>query len=284
MQVSRVDATLGALVTDVELRSLDDTAINNILDAWHECGVLVFPDQHLTDDEQIAFSRHFGAFERGLSPESTHKLARITNLTPAGEVAEPTSLQVRFHEGNTDWHSDSSYKNVGAKASILSARQVPAEGGETEWADMRAAWDALDVDTQQSLEDKIAVHSFAYSHSWHGGLEMVGENIRFLPPVEHPVVRVHPATGRKNLFVGRHASHIVGEDELESRLLLQKLTDDGAKAPRLWKHPWRSGDIAIWDNRCVLHRGHLWPLTQPRSMVRTTIAGDDPDNEWAMSA
>ena len=284
MQVSRVDATLGALVTDVDLRSPDDSTIREILDAWHQFGVLVFPDQHLTDDEQISFSKHFGAFERGLNPASTNKLAHISNLTPEGAVAEPTSLQVRFHEGNTHWHTDSSYKSVGAKASILSARQVPNEGGETEWADMRAAWDILDRETQQWLEDKVAVHSFAYSHSWHGGLETVGDNIRYLQPVQHPVVRVHPETGRKNLFVGRHASHIVGEDEYASRALLKKLTSDGAQSPRLWKYTWQSGDIAIWDNRCVLHRGHRWPLTQARSMVRTTIAGDDPNNAWAMTA
>lgn len=284
MIVSRVDATLGARVTDVDLRHLDAGAVEEIIALWHEHGVLVFPEQHLSDDEQISFSKHFGAFEKGLNPSSTNKLARITNLTPEGDVAPPTSLQVRFHEGNTYWHTDSSYKSVGAKASILSAHKVPSRGGETEWADMRAAWDVLPEDMKTWLSGKVAVHSYAYSHSWHGGLELVGDNIRYLPPVEHPVVRVHPATGRKNLFVGRHASHIIGEDEKESRALLKKLTSEGAQAPRLWKHRWQPGDIAIWDNRCVLHRGHLWPLSEARAMVRTTIAGDDRENEWAMSA
>ncbi len=150
---------------------------------------------------------------------------------------------------------------------------------------MRAGWDALDADMQSWLEDRTAVHDYRFSHAPFGGLEVLNEDeLSHLPPVEHPIVRTHPATGRRNLFVGRHASHILGEDLDESRALLARLTDEAAQPPRTWKHKWRAGDLVIWDNRCVLHRGHRWPDDQARIMVRTTVAGDAADNEWVLEA
>jgi alpha-ketoglutarate-dependent taurine dioxygenase len=277
-------ATLGAVVTDIDLSTITAESFPEIESVWNQYGVLVFADQHLSDAEHLAFSRLFGRLEAGLKRSAGGTgLGRITNVRADGSVAQPDSLQVRFHQGNLQWHSDSSYKCVGAKASLLAAHVVPKTGGETEWADMRAAWDALDTATQTYLEGKIAVHSYRYSHSWHGGLEIIGQDdLEQLPPVEHPIVRVHPSTGRKNLFVGRHASHILGETEQESRALLKRLTEEGAQAPRTWKHTWRPGDIGVWDNRCVLHRGHEWPLDQPRVMARSTVAGETPDNPWVL--
>ena len=284
MHVANTDATLGAVVSDVDLRCLSDRDFVEIEGLWHERGVVVFKAQHLSDDDHVGFSARFGRFERGLRQTSKSKFANLSNVAPDGSVVAPTSLQVRFQLGNAQWHSDSSYKRVGAKASLLRAKVVPSEGGETEWADMRAAWDALDPALQARLNGKVAVHSFVFSHAWHGGLELLGEaDLRCLPPIEHPVVATHPHTGRRSLFVGRHASHIVGEDEAESRALLRQLTDEACQAPRVWKHHWEAGDLAMWDNRCLLHRGHSWPEDQARNMVRTTIAGDDPTNEWALS-
>lgn len=284
MKIEPSGATLGAIVSDIDLRTLTDETFPEIEAAWDEYGVLVFAGQHLSDEEHLTFTRHFGRLEAGLKRAASGTgIGRITNVKADGSVAPPDSLQVRFHQGNLQWHTDSSYKCVGAKASILAAHVVPDTGGETEWADMRAAWDVLDADMQAYLEGKIAVHSYRYSHSWHGGLEIIGQDdLENLPPVEHPVVRVHPRTGRKNLFVGRHASHIIGESEEQSRALLQQLTAEGAQAPRIWKHQWRPGDIGVWDNRCVLHRGHDWPLNQPRVMARSTVAGDLPDNPWVL--
>ena len=283
MNVQPTDATLGAIVTDVDLSSVDDAAFRLIEDAWHRYGVLVFADQNLSEEQHLDFTRRFGRLEKGLKLSSEAGLARITNVRRDGTVAAPESLQNRFNSGNAGWHSDSSYKRVGAKASLLAAHQVPSEGGETEWADMRAAYDVLNDEMKDWLTDKIAIHSYVYSHAPHGGLELLDEQeLSHLPPVEHPVVAKHPATGRRNLFVGRHASHIVGENEQESRELLRKLTSDACQPPRVWKHRWSAGDLALWDNRCVLHRGHPWPLEQPRVMVRSTVAGEAPDNEWAM--
>ena len=221
MNTQTTDATLGAVVTEVELGKLDGATFRQIEDAWHEFAILVFPEQHLSDEEHLDFTRGFGRLEKGLRRASTPGLARITNVKRDGTVAEPNSLQNRFNSGNHGWHSDSSYKRVGAKASILAAHQVPTEGGETEWADMRAAYDELDDAMKAWLRDKIAVHSYVFSHAPHGGLEILNdEQLADLPAVEHSLIRTHPATGRKCLFVGRHASHILGEDEEESRALL----------------------------------------------------------------
>lgn len=285
LEITPTDATLAATMRGVDLNRLDDTTFAAIEDAWHEHGVLIFPGQHLDDDAHLAFTRRFGRLEQSIRRNRTTGISNLSNVQADGTVAPPSSLQARFLVGNTYWHSDSSYKRVGAKASILAAHVVPTEGGETEWADMRAAYDVLDDAMKGWLADKVAVHDYAFSHSPFGGTEILNkEELAHLASVEHPVVRVHPATGRKNLFVGRHASHILGEDLEESRKLLADLTEQGAQPPRTYKHRWAAGDIVIWDNRCVLHRGHRWPEDQPRTMVRTTVAGDDPDNEWALVA
>ena len=284
MHIEPSGATLGATVRDVDLAKLDDAGFASVEEAWHEHAVLVFPDQHLSDAAHIAFTRRFGRLERGL--KRGHRgdgVGRLSNVDKDGCVVDAEKLQARFQRGNRDWHSDSSYKRVGAKASILAAHVVPDEGGETEWADMRAAWDALAPAMQDWLADKRAVHSYRFSHAWHGGLELLNEQeLLDLPPVEHPLMRIHPATGQKSLFVGRHASHIVGEDEPSSRALLRELTANAGQSPRVWDHRWQPGDIAIWDNRCVLHRGRPWPPEQARVMARSTVAGEDADNEWAL--
>ena len=282
MQIQACNATLGAVITQIDLAHLSVEDFDELDLAWDKYAVLIFKDQHLTTEQQKAFSRHFGRLEKGLIQSSTNLLAHIGNVARDGRVVDADSLQVRFNKGNEQWHSDSSYKRVAAKASLLSARVVPSFGGETEWADQRAAYDELDDALKLWLDDKVAVHSYRYSHTWHGGLEILNEeDLALLPPVEHPIIRLHPRTGRKNLFVGRHASHIVGEDKQESRSLLKKLTLDATQPPRTFKHAWEVGDLVLWDNRCVLHRGHTFPLDEARDMVRTTIAGDDDDNEWA---
>ncbi len=284
-EVTPADATLAATVCGVDLNRLDAALFAKIEDAWHEFAVLVFPGQNLDDEAHLAFTRRFGNLEQSIRRNRLTGISNLSNVQADGTVAPPSSLQARFLVGNTYWHSDSSYKRVGSKASILAAHVVPTEGGETEWADMRAAYDVLEDDKKVWLEDKIAVHDYAFSHTPFGGKEILNnDELSYLDPVEHPVVQRHPATGRRHLFVGRHASHILGEDLEESRKLLADLTDQGAQAPRTYKHRWAVGDIVIWDNRCVLHRGHRWPDDQPRTMVRTTVAGDDPDNEWAIVA
>ena len=282
MNIEPASDRFGALVRDVRLAQMTDSDFQQVLSWWHKYAVLVFPNQHLSREEQIAFTRRFGRLERGLSKSRKASAGMISNLDREGNPLPQSNIGQQFNIGNSVWHTDSSYKRVAAKASILSAHKVPSSGGQTEWADMRQGYDALDESMKKWLDDKIAVHSYRFSHAWHRGLDILSkEDLEQLPPVEHPIVKVHPATNDKILFVGRHASHIIGEDFNASRKLLRELTFEAAQEPRIWKHYWKVGDIGIWDNRCVLHRARRYPPDEPRAMRRTTVAGDDPTNEWA---
>lgn len=284
MRVEPGGATLGACVTDVRLNALGTGDWQQIEDAFHAYAVLVFPKANLDEDQHLTFSRRFGPLERTLSQRAERQeISLISNIAKGGAVAKPNDNLGLYLKGNRYWHTDSSFKKIGAKASLLRAIEVPNSGGDTEWADMRAAWDALDAATQQRLEELVAVHSYAWSQGLVGGIGLLKpEELKALPPVEHPLVRTHPATGRKSLYIGRHASHIVDMEMEESRALLRQLVKDACRPPRLFRHRWQAGDLAVWDNRCVLHRGHPWPLDQRRVMRRSTVAGDG-DNPWAIA-
>ena len=283
LRIATGDNNFGAVVTGVRLGALAECEWRAIEDAFHRCAVLVFPAAHISEAEHLAFARRFGTLERTLSKRARRsEISLISNVGKDGVVANPEDTLGRFLQGNRSWHTDSSFKKVGAKASLLRAIEVPSTGGDTEWADMRAAWDALDAATQARLDGLVATHSYIWSQGRIGGTELLSERERdALPPVRHPVVYTHPATGRKNLYVGRHASHIVGMAVDEGRALLRQLTEDACRPPRLFRHRWQAGDLAVWDNRCVLHRGHPWPFAEPRVLRRVTVAGEG-DNPWAM--
>lgn len=284
MQIEPIRNDFGALVSDVELASITDDEFKKIEQAWFKYAVLVFPEQNLTNEEHFSFSRRFGRLEKGLPRAKTAMQANIGNTDRENNLLPREHMGRVFNLGNSLWHTDSSYKRVAAKASLLAAHMVPSNGGDTEWADMRAGYDALSQDMKSYLQDKDAVHSYAFSHAWHYGLELMSEEgLNSLPPVEHPVVQKHPDSGRDILFVGRHASHLVGEDFEASRKLLRELTFEAAQEPRTFGHHWQVGDLVLWDNRCVLHRARWSPTDQARKMVRSTVAGDATDNEWAMS-
>ena len=286
VRVEPLDSTLGATVRGVDLgMPLGDEEFEEVNGAWLEHGVLVFPGQFLDDESHKAFSLRFGRLERVITRRegSTEVISNLSNVRGDGSLIPPDGSRALFLKGNSYWHTDSSFKRVPAKASLLSARQVPTEGGETEFADMRAAWDRLDPRMQARLEGKTALHSYRYSQGKVGGLDVLSEaDLDDLPPVEHPVVRTHPETGRKSLYIGRHASHVVGEDVAASRELLEALCEEACRPPRVFSHRWTAGDLVIWDNRCVLHRGRPYPPDQPREMRRTTVAGEVADNEWAV--
>lgn len=282
----------GATVTGVDLAELEEADFAVVLEAWHVHGVVVFPGQHLDEAAQVAFSRRLGALENTNLRERDHG-ARPTTLTLAninlrGElVSDPEHKLNQFLRGNQDWHSDSSFKRISAKASMLAALQVPELGGETEFTDLRAAYDVLDEATRVRLDGLVAVHSAAYSQNQAmPAVPLRPEEEQNLPPVTQPLVRVHEPTGRRSLFIGRHARVVVGLDEAESRVLLDGLLDAACRPPRVYAHRWRAGDAVLWDNRCMVHRGRAWDTSQARVMRRTTVAGDAPDgdtNEWAMT-
>ena len=279
MEIVRLDSTLGATVTEVDLTSLSDDEWTQIEHAFHEHAVLVFPRQRPSSSEQIAFARRFGDIEVLFEG---YDAVPISTVDQTGEVMAPDHPVMQVVRGNQGWHTDSSYMPVSAKASMLSARVVPTSGGDTEWADMRAAFDALDPVTRERIADLSAYHSIAHSQAQAGFESNLGYGMDE-PAQLRPLVKVHPVTGRSALFIGRHAHAIPGLPRDESDELLAELLEAACRPPRVYRHHWQPGDLVVWDNRCVLHRAGEWDLAEPRVMVHTRLAGD-PRTESAVSA
>jgi alpha-ketoglutarate-dependent taurine dioxygenase len=271
MHVRPLDGcTLGAVVTGVRITDLDDHTWAAIEAAFHEHAVLVFPGQHLETDEQVAFARRFGEIEVLFTG---YDAVPISTIDGDGRVLEPEHPVMQVVRGNQGWHTDSSYMPVSAKASLLSAKVVPSAGGETEWADMRAAYDALDEATKQRIADLAAHHSIAYSQAKAGFDSTLGYGMAE-PDQLRPLVKHHPATGRPALFIGRHAHAVPGLDPSASDALLAGLLDHATRPPFTYRHAWTPGDLVVWDNRCVLHRACEWDLAEPRVRRHTRVAGD----------
>ena len=244
--------------------------------------VLVFHDQRLTDEQQMAFSRNFGTLEdaRGgniTKPEDRRLQVGMNDVSNLGRDGAPMARDSRqrlFNLGNMLWHSDSSFRPVPAKYSLLSARIVNPVGGNTEFADMRAAWDALDPGTQAEIEDLVCEHSLMYSRGLLGMLEYSEEERAMFRPVRQRLVRTHPVTGRKSLYLSSHAGSIVGMPMPEARILLRDLTEHATQPRFVYVHRWRPWDLVMWDNRQMMHRVRRYDEGQPRDMRRTTVAGD----------
>jgi alpha-ketoglutarate-dependent taurine dioxygenase len=278
-RIQPTQATLGALVTGVRLGALDASEWPAIENAFHEHAVLIFPGQHLAANEQVAFARRFGEIEHIVANVDT---VPISNRRRDGTLLADDEPTMQILRGNEGWHTDSSYMPLAAKASVLSAAVVPSRGGETEWADMRAAYAALDPATREQIGKLSAYHSLRYSQARIGQTEAGGFGYGFSvekPPLR-PLVKLHPVTGRPSLFVGRHAYGIPGLAPEESERLLDRLVDFACQPPRTHRHSWSPGDVVIWDNRCVLHRARPWDHSEPRVMYHTRVAGD-PATEWA---
>jgi len=271
--ITPTSATLGAIVTDVNLSALDDAQWPTIEDAFHQYGLLIFPGQHLDGQAQIAFARRFGDLE--ILVEDMTSIP-VSNKDEEGELLEDDSFRMQLLMGNEGWHTDSSYVHLAAKASVLSAHVVPKQGGETEWADPRAAYDALDEATRKRIADLAAYHSYFYSQAKIGHKVAVGEAYGFFegePPLR-PLIKVHPVTGRPALYIGRHAGQIPGFDLPESEKLLDELMTFICQPPRTFMHRWTPGDVAVWDNRCLLHRTRPYDHREEREMIHTRIKGE----------
>jgi alpha-ketoglutarate-dependent taurine dioxygenase len=269
MRIEPLDATLGAVVTEVRLAALSDAEWDDVEHAFHEHAVLAFPQQHLSAEEQVRFARRFGEIEE-LYPG--YDAVPISTVDRNGQVLAPEHPVMQVVRGNQGWHTDSTYMPVSAKASVLSAQVVPIGGGQTEWADMRAAYDALDDATRARISRLCANHSIAYSQAKAGFDTTMGYGMD-VPPQLRPLVKVHPDTGRPALFIGRHAHAIPGLEAAESEALLDDLLSFACRPPRLYRHEWEPGDVVVWDNRCVLHRACEWDLAEARVMRHTRIAG-----------
>ncbi len=277
--VQSLEATLGAVVTGVDLSSLGEGAWRVIERAFHEHALLIFPGQHLASADQVEFARRFGEIEHVVGDTG---FVPISNQREDGSLLEDAHPTMQIMIGNEGWHTDSSYMPLAAKASMLSAHVVPTRGGETEWADMRAAYEVLDDETRRRIAGLAARHSLKHSQAKIGHTEPGDFSYGFAdgdPPLR-PLVKVHPVTKRPSLFIGRHAYGIPGLDTAESEKLLAELLEQACQPPRTHCHAWQPGDLAVWDNRCVLHRARPYDHGEVRVMVHTRVAGD-PASEWA---
>jgi alpha-ketoglutarate-dependent taurine dioxygenase len=269
-----LDATFGAVVRGVELRALDDVTWAALHEAWLEYALLVFPGQFLTRDEQNDFARRFGDLEFAAVP--------ISNIDKDGTVhSDPGDDRVKALRGNEGWHHDSTYMPVQAKGAVFSAEIVPTEGAATGWADMRAAYEALDEETRELVNGLSAYHSLYYSQGRAGYLPAPKDDGSYGAYGYHdgekslrPLVKTHPETGRPNLVIGRHAHDIPGMSAEESERFLDRLNDEACRPPRVYHHQWQVGDAVIWDNRRLMHRATPFDMTQPRRMWHTRIAGE----------
>jgi alpha-ketoglutarate-dependent 2,4-dichlorophenoxyacetate dioxygenase len=280
--VTALHPLFAAEVSGVDLRAPvgaeDFRAIETALDRY---AVLVFRAQRLSTAQQISFSGLFGPLESAFGSTRTQQesrlgqrlLADVSNLDASGNIRASTDAWRRMQLGNQLWHTDSSYKRVPGKISLLSAHELPRAGGETEFADLRAAYDALDGPTRSSIEELVAEHSIFHSRQLVGFTDFSDEERSAYPPVSRPVVRLHPGSARKSLYLASHASHVVGLPVEEGRSLLARLTEFATQPKFVYVHSWQLHDLLVWDNRCTMHRGRPYDdLRCRRDMRRTTVA------------
>lgn len=288
MTVFPVTEHFAAEIGDVDLSTpLAPEQFAEIDAAFNRYSVLVFPDQHLTIDQHLEFARNFGPLETTIhATRSDAKLrvraeiADVSNLSPGDEIWGKESRKRMFEMGNRMWHTDSSFRRLPAKASLLYSRSIPPVGGHTEFADMRAAYDALDDDTKQRLRGLVAEHAIMYSRRKLGFTDFSDEENQMLPPVPQALVRKHAGSGRMGLYLASHAGRIFGMGDDEGKALLQKLIDHATQRQFVYSHRWCVHDLVIWDNRCTMHRGKPYEdLRWPRDMQRATVSDIAPSCE-----
>ncbi|HME25730.1 MAG TPA: TauD/TfdA family dioxygenase [Acetobacteraceae bacterium] len=245
--------------------------------------VLVFRDQNITDEQQLAFTRNFGELENYRSGGHIRKrsdsrlgpgIADFSNLDKDGRIMSTEDRVWFFKLGDRLWHSDSSFRPVPAKYSLLSGRVLPTWGANTEFADMRAAYDALDARTKAEVENLVCLHSLIYSRQAIGFTDLTEQEIASFTPVRQRLVRTHPVTGRKSLFLSSHAGAIEGWTVPEGRMFLRDLTEHATQREFVYSHAWRPFDLVIWDNRTTMHRARRFDRNEVRDVRRTTLAGD----------
>lgn len=269
-----------AQVEGVDLSNvLTDGQIDDVVAACDRFAVLVFRGQALDDATQIAFSARLGPLEtsiKKLRPGHTLRLdahlADISNLDPQGRVLAASDRNRMYGLGDRLWHTDSSFKAVPARYSLLSARVVPTAGGETQFSDLRAAYDDLPASLKEELADRVAEHSIIYSRSTIGFTDFSEAEREALKPVPQRLVRRHPGSGRMSLYLASHAMSIRGMPVPEGRLMLAQLMEHATRPPLLYTHRWQAGDLVMWDDRCTLHRARPYDMRQVRDLRRTTVS------------
>ena len=256
----------------------DADAYKAVRAAFEEHSLLVFRDQTIADDIQVAYSRAFGPLEltKVASLGAGGFYSKLTNIGEKGEILPPDHRQVLVAKANALWHTDSSFKKTPALASVLTARVLPGEDGDTEFTSTRLAWNRLPADLQAKLKDAVATHSYANSRDQiHPDLANAEER-QALPPVRWRLNWRNPANDRRALYVASHAYAIDGMDDRDARQLLAELLDEATRREFVYTHKWRVDDLVMWDNRQTMHRARPFPANEPRDMRRTTLAGDGP--------
>jgi alpha-ketoglutarate-dependent 2,4-dichlorophenoxyacetate dioxygenase len=277
------------VVDGIDLREpIGSNTASEIAAGMDKFAVLIFHDQHIDDQQQLAFSRHFGPLEQANAdirrPEDRRlasEIADISNLGRNNEVLAREDRRRLFGLGNMLWHSDSSFKATPAKYSLLHARILPGKDGNTEFADMRAAYDALDDETREMCRDLVCMHSQIYSRGTLGFTAWTEDELARNQPVPQRLVRRHPGSGRRSLFLSAHAGEIVGWPVPEARAFLRDLSEHATQRKFVFAQEWRVGDLVMWDNRCMMHRARRYDASQVRELHRTTVADSAPTLQQA---
>ncbi|HYL17137.1 MAG TPA: TauD/TfdA family dioxygenase [Burkholderiales bacterium] len=288
MTVYPVTDTFAAEIGNIDLSkplSVEERA--EVEAAFNRYSVLVFPDQHLSTDQHLDFARLFGPLETTIHAARKDaklrlrpEIADVSNLDASESIWGRDSRKRMFEMGNRMWHTDSSFRRLPAKASLLYARSIPPVGGQTEFADMRAAYDALSEEMKQRLRGLVAEHAIMYSRKKLGFTDFSDEENQMLPPVPQVLVRRHAGSGRMGLYLASHAGRIFGMPEEDGKALLQQLIEHATQRQFVYTHRWRLHDLVMWDNRCTMHRGRSYDdLRWPRDMQRATVSDVAPTCE-----
>ncbi|MEM7426120.1 MAG: TauD/TfdA family dioxygenase [Pseudomonadota bacterium] len=275
LSIEKLHPDFGARISGLDLnRDLTGDVVEEIKAAIDDYSVVCFPGQDFDDDKQVAFTRLFG------EPEPDHValgqegriqyLGTIGNITDDGTKLGNSHRKTVFATGNNMWHSDSSFREVPSFVSIMSVYEVPDEGGETEFASARAAYVRLPEDKKARIDDLIVIHNYVFSRSKVAPDAVTASHAESLPPVRQKLVRTNPGNGAKNYYVGSHAEKVVGWSEAKGRELLDGLLADMTRPEDIYRHDWRPGEVVIWDNRCLLHRGCGYDADKYRRYMRQT--------------
>ena len=274
MKVEPLNRSFGAKVYDLSLPNLNEEEVRSIYDLWLEYSLLIFPQQHLTNTQQIKFAKNFGALEFDLSP--------ISNVRNDGSIRDANDDDiVKSLRGNMEWHHDSTYMPIQAKGAVFTAHKVPSKGGETGWADMRSAYEGLSQTMKDKIDNLSAYHSYEWSQKERFGhkdptvSEFNSYGFDIDPKPLRPLVKTHAETGKKCLTIGRHINKIPGMTDQEAQNLARELEEYACSNQEwVYHHSWEVGDAVIWDNRCLMHQASTWDLSEGRIMYHSRIEGD----------
>jgi len=280
MHLEPIHTEFGARITGLDLsQPLDDSDFEKVDLGINRYSLLLFENQQMSDRAQLDFTRRFGPLEEEhvgyYSRGEVTYIGRVGNIDSDGNKV--SARRIKASTGNEMWHSDSSFREIPAMYSVLCAYEVPEEAGETEFASARAAYKRLDRVTRERIDGSVGIHDYIYSRTQVGADAVTPNQRTYMHPVRQRLVRQNPVTGDRNIFVGSHVKHIEGMPEVEARLLIERLINEVTRAESVYRHDWRVGDVMIWDNRCVLHRGCGYDAEiYRRRMHQTRVRGAGP--------